>query len=109
MSNEAQTIQNKTKEYIDEGVPVNPFALLTDDPQCQWLVNIVRRDYRSVVWNVQSARCRRSVPPWALPNELWRILLCFNSHKCNAPGPMHLGLGFELSDRKFMWFKALFV
>ena len=31
---------------------------------------------RNIVKNTKKAKCRRAGPPWGLPNEVWRLLLC---------------------------------
>ena len=60
-------------------------------------------DLRNVMRNIKRARCRRAGPPWAIPNELWRLVLC-----CPLVSqPPRAGIGSPKTFSKLKWFRFL--
>lgn len=48
-------------------------------------------DVRGVARHVRNARCRKAVPSWALPNEVWRMVLA----PSNVQPPKYSGVGWQ--------------
>ena len=44
--------------------------------------------YRRLQYRVRKGKLAKSVPPWALPRELWRIILCPNHFQRMNPNSL---------------------
>ena len=74
------------------------------------VVKLAKKDWHATLKNIRKAKCRRSVPSHALPNEIWRILLCLFprlSPEANHDMPNGSGIGFDLSPLNCVYFKKL--
>ena len=61
-----------------------------DDSKSKTVIDLFMRMCK----RVYKSSCRKTVPSTACPNEVWRLILCFNSR--NAPRGTGLGYNFML-------------
>jgi len=77
------------------------------------VIKNAKQDFYGIQKNIRKAKCRRTSPEHAMPNEVWRILLGLyprkptNSGKCGKHDLGH-GIGYEEGSIECIKFKQMF-